>query len=319
MTMNRQFIAGLAVVLLAAFSAGGSLAQPAKPTGGVEYPIVFNGSAGLIELGLSLSIPDDKTKPAFANTCYKYGGEASTVYLLSISDPFLARWTKRGFTRESLCLALVSEARFDPETGKRLPTYIVRHEDRIKAEFKGRDPTKLTNREIDALTESGLMTAELPLAVPNCFKNGTPYFDCTWSYGMKSGRKLPQATVDLMRRFGKELDQFARDAIANGKDIGGLFSEDAAPFLPITGYWGQGPIYSGQPEALIPKSWATTSLIDFRWAVIAPAFPRGYGYALNATGELGPGISVQALRDGLDGRRLSSRISASKLRQLLDD
>lgn len=310
------FFAGIA----AAVCSGDATAQPAQPkktTVAIDYPIVFNGSSPLTELGLSLSIPDDQTKPAFANTCYKYGGEAPTVYLLSVSDQFLARWTKRGFTRESLCLALVSEARFDPETGQRLPTYIVRHEDRIKQELKGRDPASLTSRDLEALTESGLVTAELPLAVPPCFRNGTPYLDCTWRYGMKSGRKLPQPTVDAMRRFGEEFDRFARDAIASGKDIGKLFSDDAAPYLPISGYWGQTPIYGGQPEALIPKSW--TSLIDFRWAVIAPAFPRGYGYALNATGELGPGILVKALRDALDGRRSSSRISAEALRQSLDD
>ena len=65
---------------------------------------------------------------------------------------FLRRHETRGFTLQSLCLALPSAIRFDPETGRRLPTYITGDFAALKVQAK------------DKKVEEGVITEELPLA-----------------------------------------------------------------------------------------------------------------------------------------------------------
>ena len=54
--------------------------------------------------------------------CYYYGAGGQ---LIRVSHERLVRYRNKGFTLDSLCLGLMSSTLFDPETGKRLPTYIV--------------------------------------------------------------------------------------------------------------------------------------------------------------------------------------------------
>ena len=59
----------------------------------------------------------------FETGCYHFG-EGGAVNI-SISAELLAYYVQQGFSRRSLCMALISAIRFDPETGRRLATYVV--------------------------------------------------------------------------------------------------------------------------------------------------------------------------------------------------
>ena len=105
--------------------AGDAHAQAKSAPGGeLRYPLSLSVGELSDRFGIGLAMGDEADRPpAFPHVCYGYGGVA--VYHLSVSQVFLARYLGRGFTRESLCLALVSGVRFDPDTGRRLPTYVV--------------------------------------------------------------------------------------------------------------------------------------------------------------------------------------------------
>src|ERR1700733_4865604 len=49
--------------------------------------------------------------------------------------------------------------------------------------------------------EPSALSAELPMSLPSCFKNGTPYADCAWNYDPLTGKKLsvsaPVAQSDM--------------------------------------------------------------------------------------------------------------------------
>jgi hypothetical protein len=97
----------------------------------------------------------------------------------------LSFYKSQGFSRRSACLALISGIRFNPEDGKHLATYIL--VDRKLLKPKDNEPSALS--------------AELPMSLPSCFKNGTPYADCAWNYDPLTGKKLfvsaPVAQSDM--------------------------------------------------------------------------------------------------------------------------
>lgn len=286
----------------------------------VRFPVVFESSAQMRPLGISIKTyeGDGAAKPPLKNTCYHYG-EASTVYLISYSDEFLERYRRRGFSRESLCLALVSQTRFDPETGKRLPTYVLVHPKHLEAALKGKDRARLTKADLDMLSERGVMTDELPLIVPDCFKNGTPFLDCNMRFGPTTGVPVRAVTRKRFRDFGEAYDRQVVDAIKSGKELNAADAGDVAPYLPIAGYWGLGELYEGQPKSvMVPDAiWEGGAPFPLTWTVLSPNLPRGYGYALHATGELGPGVSTGALRSVLGEKR--SQVSTSSLRRMIQD
>ena len=107
----RSILQGFVFVMGVMVSAtvGPALAQapPTKPT-------VFKTYEELLPLGIAF---DERVKQGYPHKCYSYGDGSTPI---SISDALLARYKARGFTLESLCLGLISEARFDPESGKAL-------------------------------------------------------------------------------------------------------------------------------------------------------------------------------------------------------
>lgn len=307
-------------VLAAAAIAAIAMAPAARAQEKSTFPVIFESASEMQPLGISIETFEDgpARKPPLKHTCYNYG-EASTVYLISFSDQFFERYRRRGFTRESLCLALVSQTRFDPETGKRLPTYVLVHPKRLDAALKGKVRTKLTKADLDMLSESGVMTDELPLLVPDCFKNGTPFLDCTMRFGLTSGVPVRAVTRTRFRDFGTAWDRQVVDAIKSGKELRIAESGNVAPYLPIAGYWGLGELYDGQPKSvMVPDAlWESGAPFPLTWTVLSPNLPRGYGYALHATGELGPGVSTGALRSALGEKR--SQVSTTSLRKMIDD
>jgi hypothetical protein len=60
----------------------------------------------------------------FKHNCYYYGDGANTI---SFTGEFFESFRNKGFSVNSLCLALQSPLAFDPETGRRVPSYQVVH------------------------------------------------------------------------------------------------------------------------------------------------------------------------------------------------
>jgi hypothetical protein len=337
----------------------------------IAYPIVFNSTAELEELGLSLDWPpseiDTELKaPRFPNGCYLYRGQ-DRDHVVSVSDDFLAVYRAIGFSRESLCMALVSEARFDPETGERLPTFVLRDDDVLDRHLDELNPDAMTpevlenyvpsqfatkgafkaaiqmlkDRKFSGFDEDQLSvlvpathhTYELPLRVPPCFKNGTPFLDCNWRYGLKSGRKLSSKAPRKYREAGQRVDQQIKAYIASGTgqrpyEHGDPYGQDTPAvksYLPID------RLVRGR-EPGVTATWPHVLTLDIpdddvewaepvAWYAASSAFPRGYGYALYAwsgyaeTG--GPAVSAGGLKMAFDGTRTSSLVKLARLKKIL--
>jgi hypothetical protein len=98
----------------------------------------------------------DKNIRPFEHECFSYGDGGVS---LSVSKHFRDRYDQIGMRFETLCLVMRSGVvRYDPETGKRLATYVAGEVDVLS----GRRP----------LSGAGDITEELLLEVPQCFKNG---------------------------------------------------------------------------------------------------------------------------------------------------
>src|ERR1700744_1336912 len=91
---------GIALVLLR----GGVVLGTAKICGPDDSPAIFTSAAKLRETGLSNPFGDENNT-SLKNKCYYYGDGG---YTISLSDEFLARFLRQGFTLQSACLGLIS-------------------------------------------------------------------------------------------------------------------------------------------------------------------------------------------------------------------
>jgi hypothetical protein len=257
-----------------------------------DYPVIFTSSAELRKLGIAVAFGD---RPApFKNKCYSYGDGG---YLISMSDEFLSRFLSKGFTLESACLGLISETHYDPESGRRLATYMIVDREMIKQRSD----------------EPGAATEELPLELPSCFKNANPYTDCVFRYGRKTGKKLSSEETGIYQMLGAAIDAIlakeARRKPANEGILGGSKEEEL-----VAGYRkfaGQG-IPDGQQ--LDEKLGRYSSLSIWTGS---SKLPRGFGYALDADGAAGPSLSAAAMEAAVGGLA-KSQISADDLKRALD-
>ena len=271
----------------------------AAPLQADEYPVVFKSATAVRELGVSVQFLSS-VRP-YNNKCYAYG-EGS--YLVSISDAFLAQFRPKGFTVQSVYLGLVSETRYDPETGRRLPTYIITDEKLIASDL----------RQYGEIATIGAVTEELPLDLPDCFRNGTPYSDCKFRYGRKTGKVLSAAETDIYAQLGAALDKRIRALMgARGSKSGNEFYGDdgdfAKGFRKIADYL-YADLIGEVDERLLRYSSASF------WARSA-SFPRGYGYALDADGGAAPSVNAATLKTVTDGLS-KSQISVEELRRRLN-
>ena len=217
----------------------------------------------------------------FPNKCYYYGDGS---YLLSVSTEYLDRYKSRGFSLNSLCMALVSGIIFDPESGKRLPTY-------LKVDLKKYDEDK---------GEPGAATDELPLEVPDCFRRGLPYSDCSMNYKFFTGKPLTVEERSGYRELGRAIEQLMRSAISQGvacsqfrrgrdnctlERWGDRKDEDNSlvkEYLAPEGYSLDLSERLVNRNARISERLITLSGVSFY--DISKSFPTGFGYALNADG-----------------------------------
>jgi hypothetical protein len=158
-----------------------------------NFPLIF-----LPDAEAQVGLVHDGGKKSFETGCYHFG-EGGAVNI-SISAELLAYYVQKGFSRRSLCMALISAIRFDPETGRRLATYVVIY-----------DLKELRKHPDDV----GNLSPELPLSIPSCFARALPYSDCTWNFDAFTGKRLSATLTRRFKAFGRELEEAIR-AFKNG-------------------------------------------------------------------------------------------------------
>jgi hypothetical protein len=331
----------LLLAVIAVIVPGPAVADP-----DIDFPIVFTTPQQLAEFGIEIGgageVDGQGAIPAFPNLCYDLNGSSVAYREISISNELLAPYRQKGFTRETLCLALVSQARFDPETGDRLPTYVFRDDadivqsldadaeqmsedpdlipsffaskqavfDAISA-FKRGDYEQLSEKQTRMLIKNqNAMTEEQPLAVPACFKNGTPYLDCNWKFGLKDGKEVSPAETQRIGELGKAIDRQMKEAIASGQPLGfegACSTADRTEYLPRCGKISSldTGMYDGQPEEVRVPQALLNEYRDLTWYDVSPDLPRGYAYAFFARQPADPAFSPAALNPKRHFKKLS--------------
>jgi hypothetical protein len=166
-------------------------------------PLVFGSHADLRKLGIELVHFGLRGGKALPEKCGGYyGGDGG--YDFTFSHEFVKKFRKRGFTNLSLCAAMESEIKYNPETGARLPSFILAD---IPAVRRG-------------AIEAGTATDQIPLDVPDCFKNGLPLEDCKLNFDMMTGRRLTPQQLREYGRAGIEARKLAARAESDIVNIG---------------------------------------------------------------------------------------------------
>ncbi len=265
---------------------------PAKTNGGADagYPVIFNDQAVLAETGIVIVNygRENSSVQHTNNKCYQ---SAAGLYDISVTAKFLARHRARGFSLQSLCLALHSGIMFNPETGARLPTFILRN------------PASLNNPEPNRSD----LTNEIPLSAPRCFARGTPLTDCKLRFDPLTGRALPASLAARYRALGRQAAEFMQARLAEGRyqepcsavpeNCSG--TEDCDKRFERAEYcvvekdddrW-----LNGENVNLKPQPAAAMDVI--RLYDVSQAFPAGFGYALYQPKSGGaPDPNAQSLR-----------------------
>ena len=284
----------LGTVVLFSIASGGTMGWWV-PAGAADYPVVFTSPEPLRKIGLALSF--GSTVKPLKNKCYYYGDGG---YLISMSDEFLARFVAQGFTLQSACLGLISATHYDPESGRRLPTYMIINREMIEQRSE----------------EPGAATEELPLELPSCFKNANPYTDCVFNYGRVTGKKLSAAETQTYKQLGAAVDAIMANQVKGGSSAKPEEFYGASPDEELIAgyrkYAGQGlPSDGPQLDAKLGQ-YSSFSL----W-IQSSSLPRGYGYALDADGSAGPSLSAAAMAAAISGIK-KPQMSADDLKRALE-
>jgi len=198
-------------------------------------------------------------------------------------------------------MALVSQVRFDPESGKRLPTYVISDAEEI--EESGEDPS------------NAIVSHESPLAVPRCFWSALPYSECEIKFDMISGKRVSRETTEAYRQLGQLLEDALNDparradldyrdnageGMMAGKSYDDLIDDDHNPFSD-----------SGIKKYTI-RNRTNATFYDY-----SDDFPKGYGYALHAEGAAGPDPGAKTLKQALERKRRVTQASLQTLQNVV--
>lgn len=151
---------------------------------GSEFPVVLKELPGRAQLYKQFGIIDDPVAtnperdqlPATKNKCFYIG---DGFMGMELTDSTFASYKAKSFSLDNICMVLRSgQVRFHPETGVRLPTYVI-------VDGQGRDAS---------------ISDELLFQAPSCFARGKleksqfgatlKPLGCTVNYHPWSGRKL---------------------------------------------------------------------------------------------------------------------------------
>jgi hypothetical protein len=267
-----------------------------------EYPVVFLSYDAVEPLGISLD-----QEGSFEHKCYYYGDGG---HKLSMSTEFLSRFISRGFSVQSACLGLVSGGnRYDPETGRRMPTYVI-------FDKQGMEEAR---RRGDRTFPDDWISEELPLDLPDCFKNGTPYTDCVFRFDRATGKMLTPAETNMFARLGMAIDRELRKQTETTGLEAEFYNSDEdefiAGFRKPEGGFADYVFADPKLRRLLfgKKGYSNGSF----WARSA-SLPRGYGYALDADGSAGPSVSEAAVASAISGSK-KPQISVEELRRRLNE
>jgi hypothetical protein len=281
-----------ALVLICAVYVGLSVGSSRLNAAGPRFPLIFYPPESAAQAGLA----HDTEKQTFETACYHFhqGG----AFNISISAELLAYYVQRGFSRRSLCMALVSGIRFDPETGHRLATYVVVY--------------MLASRD----QPEGDIAQELPLAIPSCFARALPYSDCTWNFDPLTGKRLNAALTQRFKAFGQKLEGAIRAFKDRPHEAPRDECQDDPPDWPSTAlcsyYREFVPDGLGGNELKKGAGIGDPYLFD-----LSDEFPEGFGYGLifYETG-LGPSIPVNETKAALAGAKRPAQVDPAKLKEL---
>jgi hypothetical protein len=274
----------------------------------IKFPIVFTADDDLAKFGISITRNDQ-----MLHQCYYYGDGGQFI---RVSHDLLLHYRERGFTLNSLCLGLMSETLFDPETGKRLPTYIMV------------DPKSLASGKIRDID----VTYEHPLELPQCFNRALVYSDCTINFDRLTGDRLPKEKIEAFRTLGLALNNAFQRAIEQRLVCNWPYCSERR-----TGRFVPGSLAAGGYGATICsnegylKYFVESTLaehgIDVPRTVLKDAhlscfdvsinLPAGYGYTMDADGTAGPSLSAEVLQEASDTKRQFSKIDPKALADLM--
>jgi hypothetical protein len=263
-----------------------------------EFPVIIDSPSKLRQLGIAVSFSTQE--PPLKNKCYSYGEGG---HIISTSDEFYDRFKQRGFSVEAMCLGLVSNTHYDPETGRRLPTYILVYREQFKENM----------RRYGKVVDLGVVSDELPFDLPDCFKNGNPYTDCRFRFGRVTGKTLTAAQTVAYKRLGAAIDKVMEVKIRDmpgAEEFYGEGQELLKGFRRTTGYSLWSETNGAIPEDL--QRYSSASI----W-VRSTSLPRGYGYGLDADGGAGPDVNLATLKTATEGLS-KSQIDVQRLRAILN-
>ena len=296
MQITSALFGGLAML-------AGLVAPPALAD---DYPIVFESAQEARKIGFVIQGygPGGETVRPERINCYDYG---SATYILTMSKQVLRAFEQRSFTLQSLCFGLVSLARFDPESGQRMPTFIVIDRAAAIEDLNG------NNGEIDDNTtvSRNFATPEIPLSLPGCYARGVPLLDCQWRFNPNTGEALPGDVAAQLGELGQQIDQ-----VIKAKIDGGLIPTAAArPGAVIETHDNIHPVID-----LNEGNW----LQDVRRIVrpmqfdISEGFQQRYGYALKTDGSGGPpSVSAFVVKNALDHGKPASQLRLARIREVI--
>jgi hypothetical protein len=301
-------VANLAAAVAAAVHIHAALPQNAVAAD-ISFPLVFATDDELAKFGLSIS-----KNAAMLHQCYYYGDGGQ---LIRLSHERLLRHREMGFTLNSLCLGLMSESRFDPETGRRLPTYIVV------------DPKALASGKINDVDA----TYEHPLELPPCFRRALAYADCVFNYDRLTGGRLSAEKTQAFRELGLAVNNALQRAmeqrlVCNWPYCTERRGDRIAPGSLAAGGYGatlcnnEGYLKYFIESTLADRGIAVpkTVLGDAHLSCfdISINLPAGYGYTMDADGTAGPSLSPELLQAAVDPKRRPSQIDPKVLADLLN-
>lgn len=269
------------------------------PAADPRYPVFLSDVESQRQLGLlEANYGPYRGEPELPNKCFYYGDGGN---LISLSDEFLDAYVSRGFSKETLCMGLLSGIQFNPETGQRLATVVMVDLKEVQSP--------------DYFGEPGPITEEIPVELPDCFRRGLPLVDCRFAYHPITGVPLKADDTDRIAEAGRRALAAGRELISAGNYSRPCTEEDAA--RPVE----DESCYTTGSEAIrgyLPWEYRVNALHPAMVPLggfyrFEPAFDEGFAYAIMADGAAGPSASMESVDLVLSGKNRATRASLDAL------